>query len=90
MTRAFLYPAIIHPQIAPLYPDQYAFRPTGSTTAALITILHHVSHLLVDNRYVRVIALDFSKAFDTVKHSCIATKLNKLPITDNVAYIIDS
>ena len=50
------------------FSDQYAFRPTGSTTAALIYILQSVTDLLADNPYVSVIALDFSKAFDTVRH----------------------
>jgi len=36
------------------------FRPTGSTTAALIFILHTVTHLLTIHPYVIVIALDFS------------------------------
>ena len=62
----------------------YAFRPTGSTQAALVSILHHISDLLVSNKYVRVIALDFFKAFDTVRHENIADKLNNLPIADNV------
>ena len=44
------------------YNDQYAFRPTGSTTAAPIAILHSITHLLSSNPYVIVIALDFSKA----------------------------
>ena len=33
---------------------------------------------------MRVIALDFSKAFDTVRHANIADKLSNLPIADNV------
>ena len=44
------------------FDDQFAFRPTGSTTAAIITILHKVTHLLVNNAYVIVIAIDYSKA----------------------------
>jgi len=48
--------------------DQYAYRLSGSTTAAVIDILHHVTQLLQTNKYVRCIFFDFSKAFGTVNH----------------------
>ena len=34
------------------FEDQYAFRPTGSTTAAIIAILHMVRSMLSSNEYV--------------------------------------
>ena len=48
-----------------LLADQCAFRLNGSTTAALIAILADITTMLENDRYVHVIALDFSKAFDT-------------------------
>ena len=73
-----------------LLSDQYAFRPNGSTTAALIAILADITSMLENNRFVHVIALDFSKAFDTVRHSTLMTKVASLPITDNVYnWIVD-
>jgi len=48
--------------------EQYAFRSTSSTTAALISLLQVVTDLLSNNLYVAIIALDFSKAFDIVRH----------------------
>jgi len=51
----FLYPAFLVPPLSPNFCDQYAFRPTGSTTAALITVLHVVTELLSDNPYVVVL-----------------------------------
>jgi hypothetical protein len=30
----------------PLFNDQFAFRPTGSTTAALVHVLHHTTRML--------------------------------------------
>jgi len=62
--------------------DQYAFRPTGSTTAALVSIFQHTTSLLASEPYVALISLDFSKAFDTVRHSTLASKLSGLDIPD--------
>jgi len=66
VVRQFIYPAIITPPTPLSFTDQYAFRPTGSTAAALIAFLHSVTDLLSSNPFVVVLALDFSKAFDTV------------------------
>ena len=64
--------------------DQFGFRPTGSTTAALIAITHTVLTMLSSNAYVRVFALDFSKAFDTVRHATLVEKVTKLDMPDQV------
>jgi len=68
VVRSFLYPAFFKPPPSLSFQDQYAFRPTGSTTAAIISILHNITSLLITDPYVIVIAIDFSKAFDTVRH----------------------
>jgi hypothetical protein len=44
--------------------DQFAFRRSGSTTAALVYLMHHVTSFLENNNYVRCLLVDFSKAFD--------------------------
>jgi len=62
----------------------YAFRPIGSPAAALITLLHHITHLLTANPYVIVISVDFSKAFDTVQHSNLLHKMAQLDLADEV------
>ena len=54
----FLYPALLVPPPSLDFNDQYVFRPTSSTTAALISLLHTVTDLLLNNPYVAVIALD--------------------------------
>ena len=84
MVRKFMYPAILKLQQSLDFSCQYAFRPTGSTTSALIAILHSVTDLLSSNPYVGIIALDFSKAFDTVRHSELLRKLAMLDIPDEV------
>ena len=66
------------------FSDQYAFRPTGSTSAAIISITHHLAEMLTTHPYVHLVALDFSKAFDTVQHSYLAEQLAELPIPDNI------
>ena len=64
--------------------DQFAYLPTGSTTAAVIQILHTVTHLLASYDSVSVIALDFTKAFDTVRHSTLLHKMANIAIPDAV------
>ena len=80
IVRTFLYPILNHPSCAYLFQDQFAFRPTGSTTAALINLFHKISILLQDNDFVHLISLDFSKAFDSVRHSTLIEKIAKFPI----------
>jgi len=58
VVREFIYPALLEPPAQLSYTDQYASRPTGSTTAAVIAILQSVTELLSCNPYVVVIALD--------------------------------
>ena len=48
------------------FTDQFAFRPSGSTTAALVALFHTVRTMLSTNQFVHVYCFDFSKAFDTV------------------------
>ena len=48
------------------------------------SLLHHVTSLLTNNSYVTLISLDFSKAFDTVRHSTLAAKLSMLDLPDNI------
>ena len=76
MVKQYLLSAIRNDDVA----DQFAFRPTDSTTAALIYILHHVTLLLETNEYVRCILVDVSKTFDTVNHFIRIEKLEKLNI----------
>jgi len=80
----FIYPALQNPTTSLVFHDQFAFRPQGSTTAAIITLLHKVTHLLLTNPYVIVIALDFSKAFDTVRQHTLLDKIAQLDLPDHI------
>ena len=69
IVRAYIYPALQDPPEGLDFSNQFAFRPTGSTEATLIVLQHTVLSMLSTNAYVRAFALDFSKAFDTVRHA---------------------
>ena len=84
VVRSFIYPAILDPPPSLSFDDQFAFRPTGSTTAAVIHLLQTVTDILITQPYVRVISLDFSKAFDSVRHVELVRKLSLLNIPDNI------
>src|SRR5688572_28174460 len=84
LVHEHLFPTFTTPPMSHLLNDQFAFRPTGFTTAALIAILHQITVMLRTNSYVTLISLDFSKAFDTVRHDTFAEKLSGLDIQDNV------
>ena len=78
VVRTYIYPAILDPPDLLTFADQFAFRPTGSTTAALIFLFNRITELLLDNTFVIFYSLDFSKAFDTVRHSTLFEKLAML------------
>jgi len=76
VVRHFLYPAFNQPSVASSLSDQFAFRrTTGSTTSAIVFLLHTVTQMLNTSPYVIVIATDFSKAFDTVRYITLLEKL---------------
>jgi len=66
--------------------DQFAFRPTGSTTAAIIELLQQTTDLglLLTNDFVVIISTDFSRAFDTVRHSEMMNKYGRLVLPDTI------
>jgi len=54
------------------------------TTAALTKLIHQVTAMLESNPYVIVYAINFSKAFDTVRHSEHIDKYSKMELPDCV------
>jgi hypothetical protein len=84
VVRRYIYPSLLTPPPSLRFADQFAFRPTGSTTAAIISLLNTIINLLSTEPYVIVISLDFSKAFDTVRHSALLQKLALLDLPDHI------
>ena len=82
VVRKFLYPIFSDSAFSRHFKDQFAFRPSGSTTSALVNLTHILSDLLQSHPYVHLIALDFSKAFDTVRHFTLLDKCRAFPIPD--------
>ena len=82
--RDFIYPSLQSPPPHLDFTDQFAFQPGSSTTAALIHLLHNITAMLETNPYVIVIAVDFSKAFDSVRHSTLLQKYASLELQDNI------
>jgi len=54
--------------------------------AALISLLQAVTDLLSSNPFVVIIALDFSKVFDSVRHTTLLNTITQINIRD-VMYI---
>jgi len=92
LLREYFYPLLLT-EPYPLYSlldDQFAYRPTGSTTAALISMLQLITTLLETLPYVHLITFDYSKAFDTVRHSTLMEQVATINFPDQLYnWIID-
>ena len=84
LLRKYLYPLLLLPPypLKATLSDQYAFRPSGSTTSALIFILSSISAMLETNPYIHLITFDYSKAFDTVSHSSLMAQMATVAFPD--------
>jgi hypothetical protein len=65
--------------------DQYGFRPSSSTTCALIALDEHLSRYLDDRKTcgALIVSYDYSKAFDTLRSDIIVRRLMEcdFPVT---------
>ena len=69
-----------------LGPDQFAYRLGGSCTNALVMMQHRLLAALDDsrNKAVRLFTMDFSKAFDNVRHHLLVEKLKNSPLSPHL------
>jgi len=62
IVRKYIMPALPLDSIS----DQFAYRPTWSTTAALVSLTHTVAQKMEACTYVRCLLIDYTKAFDMI------------------------
>ena len=91
VVKDYIYPSLCNPLHGLVFNDQFAFQPTGSTTAACSSSPHrnHPSREQSVCRLV-VLAIDFSKAFDSVRHSAVLEKFSYLDLPDYIYNWIES
>ena len=89
VVKDYIYPSLRNPPHGLVFNDQFAFQPTGSTTAALVHLLT-ITTLLENNPFVIVLAIDFSKAFDSMQHCPLIEKFSFLHLPDHIYNWIES
>ena len=65
-----------------LYTNQFCFRKNSNTSDAIIEFRDYVYSSLDKKRSTLAVYLDFSKAFDTVNHEILMSKLQHNGIRD--------
>jgi len=83
IVKSYIYPALQQPPPGFCFSDQFTFRPTDSTAAALIALLQSVWNCLPTHTCISSLWTS-PKAFDTVWHATVTEKMMQLSIPDQV------
>ena len=67
---------------------QHGFRPKASTTTATLTLIEDITRNMNAKQLTPLLLLDLSKAFDTVQHDIILSKLNHYGFSSQICDII--
>ena len=70
--------------------NQHAYRQKHSTQTCLIEVVNHLYELLDRKRIPAVISLDLSKAFDSINHDLLLSKLADLKMSESTIKWIKS
>ena len=69
---------------------QSAYKPYHNTETLLLNLTNYISHNIKNNRFVILILLDLTAAFDTINHNIIFTKLQLIVIHNTIIQLIKS
>ena len=73
-----------------IFDKQFRFRKSHSTSHALNFSISHIEKELDDKNHVLGVFIDLSKAFDTIDHSKLLSKLHNYGIRGNALELIKS
>ena len=73
-----------------LLPSQSGFRKGHSTSTCLVEFMQNLYDNKSKGRAVGVLFLDLKKAFDTMDHTILVSKLSHLGLSNNVLYWVES
>ena len=92
-----LFEKLIHKKLYTYFDDndiinenQYGFRPSHSTSHAIINATKSLYKALDNDLHTLGIFIDFSKAFDTVDHVILCSKLENYSVKGNVLKLISN
>ena len=72
------------------FKNQHAYRRRHSTTTCLVEVTDYIHAKMDSGQMVGLISTDLSKAFDTLSHNLLLTKLQKLGFSTNAVSWIKS
>ena len=69
---------------------QSAYKPYHNTETLLLNLTNYISNNIKNNRFIILILLDLTAAFDTIKHQILFAKLQSIIIHNTTIQLIKS